>query len=153
MNSLRMLLPFFVLSSTVVLIGCREQAQPSGQAKQNPAQQNQAEQIAKPTRVVPASLTDPRNMLTIRPGGIDRCKDQDGVISVEVEWNATAAGTDGVHVYLQNPDEDSKLWTSAGAASKERTGEWLRDGSVVRLVNANDNQDLASITLKDLPCE
>ena len=148
MKIFRTLMPIFVLSSVTILSACGEKSQPSDQG-----QQNQVQTIIKPIRAVPASLSDPQNMLTIRPGGIDRCTDQDGVISVEVEWNATSAGTEGVHVYLQNPDEESKLWTSAGAASKESTGEWLRDGSIVRLVNANGNQDLASITLKDVPCE
>ena len=148
MNRLRNLLPMLALTSLVLLSACGGQTQSS-----DPAQPEQPEPIAKPARVIPASLSDPQNMLTVRPGGIDRCTDQDGVISVEVEWNATSAGTEGVHVYLQNPNEEAKLWSSAGAVSKGNTGEWLRDGSTVRLVNADGNQDLASITLKDVPCE
>lgn len=148
MKRLSKLIPILAITSVVVLSSCGGQTQPPDQI-----QQKQPEPIAKPARVVPASLSDSQNMLTIRPGGIDRCTDQDGVISVEVEWNASSVGTEGVHIYLQNPNEEAKLWSSAGAVSKGNTGEWLRDGSTVRLVNADGNQDLASITLKDVPCE
>lgn len=133
-----------VLSAAMLLSAC---------GGQNPEPQAPEPQAQKPARVVPPSLSDARNLLTLRPGGIDRCADQDGVVSVEIEWNATTANAEGVHVYLQNPGEEAKLWSTAGAVGKDRTGEWMRDGSVVRLVNAGDNQDLATVTLKDVPCE
>lgn len=104
------------------------------------------------SRAVPESKTDAANMLTIRPGAIDRCKAKDGVIAVDVEWNATAAHTEGVKVYLQNVGEEEKLWTASGAVGKETTGKWMRNGATIRLVNADGGKELAKLDLGDVPC-
>lgn len=105
------------------------------------------------TRQIQESLSDPSNMLILRPGAIDRCTATDGFIAVEVSWDATAAKTEGVHVFLQNAGEERKLWSSAGAVGKDTTGKWMRDGSKVILINASNEQELAHVQLKDAPCE
>ena len=149
MNRLQSLLSIPLVSSVLLLVAC------GGQAPEAPApvaEQPEQEPVAAPERVVPPSISDANGMLTLRPGGIDRCTDDDGVIAVEVEWNATAANTDGVHLYLSSPGEEEKLWSTTGAVGTGTTGEWMRDGSVVRLVNAHGDQEIASVTLKDVPC-
>ncbi|SDQ88736.1 hypothetical protein [Pseudoxanthomonas sp. CF125] len=104
-------------------------------------------------RKVPESLSDPSHALTLRPGAIDRCTATDGFIAVEVSWDATGAKTEGVHVFLQNVGEERRLWSSAGAIGKDTTGKWMHEGATVILVNASNDQELARVQLKDVPCD
>ena len=104
-------------------------------------------------RKIPESLSAPSHMLTLRPGAIDRCTNTDGFVAVEVSWDATAAKTEGVHVFLQNAGEERTLWSTAGAVGKDTTGKWMRDGATVILINATNQQELARVQLKDVACE
>lgn len=144
MNRLQLLLSIPLVSSALLLGAC------GGKAPEAPTQA--AELANAPERVVPPSISSPNGMLTVSPGAIDRCADADGVIAVKVEWNATAANTDGVSLYLSNPGEEEKLWSTTGAQGNGMTGKWMRNGSVVRLVNGHGGEELASLTLKDVPC-
>jgi len=133
-----------MFAATLVLIaGCK----PDGQ----PPAATQASAPAAP--VAPVSLAQTSNgMLTVDPATVDLCKETDGFMAAKVSWNASAAGTEGVEVWLQSPGEEKKLWSASGAISSAETGRWLREGSVVTLVNGEGAQELAKIQIASKPC-
>lgn len=135
----------FVAAFTALVAACGEQAAP----RQLPSEGSVA--AVERAEVKPA-LSDDKGMLTIRPGEIDGCAGPDTLTAVDVEWNASIANVDGVHIYIQIPGEEPKLWTTAGPVGQERTGEWLRDGSAVRMLDGAQNE-LASLTLRSVPCQ
>ncbi len=97
-------------------------------------------------------LTSDNHMLIVRHGRIDLCENPDGVVSSEVEWNATTAGTEGTQVWLKERDKEAVLWSEAGAVSKSTTGHWLRDGTEIVLKNAENNRELARVEVTAVPC-
>jgi hypothetical protein len=105
-----------------------------------------------PVRVVPAELRDASGMLTVKPGAIDGCESSGGPIAVEVSWDASSARTHGVQIFLQDKGGERKLWSAAGATGKGMTGSWMRDGSVITLVNGENGVQLAQAILKEVPC-
>ena len=107
--------------------------------------------VAAPSPATVTRQVSANGMLTVDPAVIDTCTNTGGVIASEVSWDASAARTDGVEVYLQTGDE-KKLWSAAAAVGKETTGAWLQDGSQVILVNGADKQELARIVIKAQPC-
>ena len=130
-----------MFAATIVLIaGCKPDAQaPAATQDSAPAQ--------------PVSLAQTANgMLTVDPATVDLCKETDGFMASKVSWNASAAGTEGVEVWLQSPGEEKKLWSASGAISSAETGRWLRDGSVVTLVNGEGAKELAKIQITSKPC-
>ena len=81
------------------------------------------------------------------------CTAVDGSIAMDVSWNATQANTDGIKIYLKDPSTgEEKLWLAAPAQGTDKTGAWMREGTVVRLVNANTDTDLASLTVTSVAC-
>lgn len=151
--------PITVALTVLALVACDRQVArvdgaehaPSNRTEADAGKTAQAKLLERAKKLEP--LTDPAGALTLKPGGIDRCKTSDGPVSIEVSWNATAFGTEGVHVFLQNPNEERKLWSSAGAVGSERTGEWMQDGSMVILVNAANGMDIANLTMRDVACD
>ncbi|RZA22315.1 MAG: hypothetical protein EOP93_00480 [Lysobacteraceae bacterium] len=101
----------------------------------------------------PAELKDPTGMLTLSPGTVDMCSAVDGVISMDVSWDASKANTDGIKIYLKDPSTgEEKLWLAAPAQGHDKTGPWMREGTVVRLVNDQDDADLAKLTVTSTSC-
>ena len=134
-----------MLAVTLVLMaGCKPDGQPPVPTTNTGP--------AAPT--APESLAQTSNgMLTVDPATVDLCKETDGVMAANVSWNASAAGTEGVEVWMQAPGEEKKLWSATGAISSAETGRWLRDGSLVTLVNGEgDKQELAKIQIASRPC-
>ena len=143
------MLPLTLLIA-LVLAGCNgDKPVPSSKGKETVS----ASAPLSQERKIPEFLSDPSNMLTLRPGAIDRCANADGIIAAEVSWDATAAKTEGVHVFLQNAGEERTLWSTAGAVGKDTTGKWMRDGAMVILIDATNQQELARVQLKDVACE
>jgi hypothetical protein len=102
---------------------------------------------------VPADQKDPTGMLTLSPGAIDLCTAVDGAIAMEVSWDATKANTDGIKIFLKDPSTgEEKLWLAAPARGHDKTGNWMRDGTVVRLVNDHTDAELAKITVTSIKC-
>lgn len=92
-------------------------------------------------------------MLAIVPGAIDLCTAVDGAAALEVVWDATAVGTEGIKIYLANPGEGSgKLWLASGARGRDKTGTWMREGALIRLVDGRDERGLAKLTVTSAPC-
>lgn len=151
--------PTTVAVIALALVACDRQAArvdgaeraPSTRPEADVGEAAQAKRLERAKKLEP--LTDPAGALTLKPGGIDRCKTSDGPVSIEVSWDARAFGTEGVHVFLQNPNEERKLWSSAGAVGSEKTGEWMQDGSTVILVNAVNGKDIANLTMRDVACD
>lgn len=109
--------------------------------------------VAQERPQVPVETKDRSGMLTISPGAIDLCAAVDGVAALEVAWDATSVGTEGIKIYLSNPGEGSeKLWLAAGARGRDKTGAWMREGAVIRLVDGRDEKELAKLSVTSVPC-
>lgn len=126
---------------------CTQNAPPEGSAPATPAVQPQS-----PAAI--ADQKDPSGMLTLSPGAIDLCTAVDGAIAMDVSWDATQANTDGIKIFLKDPATgEEKLWLAAPAQGHDKTGTWMRDGTVVRLVNANTDTDLAKLIVTSVSCK
>jgi len=136
---------------TIALIvstgACTQNAPPEDSAPVAPAAQAQSSPAL-------ADQKDPSGMLTLSPGAIDLCTAVDGTIAMDVSWDATQANTDGIKIFLKDPSTgEEKLWLAAPAQGHDKTGPWMREGSVVRLVNANTDSDLAKLTVTSVSCQ
>ena len=112
----------------------------------------QAPSPAQTLAPVATQVVSENGMLTVDPAIIDLCEKPEGVVESDVSWNATATGTEGTEVWLQSPEGEKKLWSATGAVSKSRTGPWMREGSEVILINAENRQELARIQIKSHRC-
>ncbi len=102
---------------------------------------------------VPVERKDPTGMLTLSPGAIDMCSALDGIIAMDISWDATRANTDGIKIYLKDPSNgEEKLWLAAPAKGHDKTGPWMREGTMVRLVNDQNGADLAQLTVTSTSC-
>ena len=151
-----------VLCAAAVLLGaCSSESSTSAQKSDSAAESEKqalADEKAKEERAAARaqkikSLTDASNALVLRPGAIDRCLKPEGPSAIEISWDATAFGTEGVHVFLQNPGEEKKLWSTSGAIGSDKTGEWMNDGAKVILVNGVNDEVISSLELRGAPCE
>ncbi len=142
---------YAVLAMATLLAACGngEEGRAAAQATAPVASENTA---AGASRVPPESR-DPTGMLTLAPGAIDLCVATEGAIAMDVTWNATQANTDGIKIFLTDPATgEEKLWLAAPAQGTDKTGPWMREGTLVRLVDANANADLAKLTVTSVPC-
>lgn len=98
------------------------------------------------------SVGNAEGMLKLDPAIVDLCKQSDGLMAADIGWNAATAGTKGVEVWVHAPGERKKLWLAGGAVDSARTGRWLRDGTVVTLVNAENEQTLADVQIAAQAC-
>lgn len=133
----------FVLLATTALVGCDRGAETAAP----PSERVQAEKT-----VEPSAKTSENGMLTVDPAVVDTCSRPDNVVAARVSWNASAAGTEGIEIWLQSPGEERKLWLASGAVASEQTGPWLKDGSTVTLVNGEDKRELATVLIEGRGC-
>lgn len=91
-------------------------------------------------------------MLTVDKARIDLCSEPEGIVSSLIRWDASASGTQTTQIWLQLPGQSAVLWSQAGAAGQASTGRWLRDGSQVILIDPENDQQLARIKIRALPC-
>ena len=135
---------------TVALIvsttACTQGAPTEGSAPAAPAAQVQSSPLI-------ADQKDPSGMLTLSPSAIDLCTAVDGAIAMDVSWDATQANTDGIKIFLKDPSTgEEKLWLAAPAQGHDKTGPWMREGTVVRLVNDHTDAELAKLTVTSIKC-
>ncbi|MDO5611383.1 MAG: hypothetical protein Q4G62_11550 [Pseudomonadota bacterium] len=98
------------------------------------------------------AIKSTNGMLTVHHAVIDMCEVPNGVVSSLVSWNASATGTEGTQVWLKEPGKNAVLWSEAGAVFESTTGQWLRNGSEVILINAQDKRELARVSITARPC-
>ena len=136
------------LALVAALAACQQNSAPAAGTSAD-----QAAPAAQAAPAVPAEQKDPSGMLTIAPGAIDLCAAPEGAIAMDVSWNATKGNTDGIKVFLTDPEtKEEKLWLAAPAQGHDKTGPWMRDGTVVRLVNANTDVELAKLVVTSKAC-
>jgi hypothetical protein len=136
----------------VVLSACNK---PASDAPA-PAPQASAPVAATPAvSEVPAEVSpEPaksNGMLTAVPNSVG-CDEASAPVAVDVSWNASAALTDAVEVWLQDPSGERKLWVASGAQSQGKTGPWMAAGSEIILINAQDRAELDRIRIGTGDC-
>jgi hypothetical protein len=91
------------------------------------------------------------SMLQFSPSSFPECKGTN--IVVHVSWNATKKTKGPVNILVYTPGHTPKVWASnAAPTGQQDTGEWMSDGSTMRLVDAKGRL-LALRTLVTTPCD
>lgn len=138
----------------VSLGACNQGTPPQDKAPTAPVAPAVQPPEAPAAPAAPAELKDPTGMLTLSPGAIDLCEAVDGAIAMEVSWDATQAKADGIKIFLKDAETgEEKLWLAAPPQGHDKTGNWMRGGTVVRLVNANTDAELAKLTVASIDCK
>lgn len=135
----------------IVIVVLATSCTPDSPAKLEPVNSGAAAEQVATHEMEALSRTSDNGMLTVSPAIIDLCTVPEGIIAVDVSWDATSTGTDGTQVWLESPGEGRKLWSAAGAKLQARTGVWMRDGSKVILVG-NAGAELAQIQISARTC-
>lgn len=87
--------------------------------------------------------------LRLVPDRVSLC--QPPTNAIEVHWQAPRK-VPVVNIYVYDVGQKPRLWLSAGNSGRQRTGEWLGDGSTVELTDAQ-GRVLAKRTLTSKDCE
>ena len=135
------------LSSVFLLISCEPEitAGSSGTASSE-------DRLSSPVESFDPVLVSENGMLTVRNGRIDLCTNPEGIVSSDVDWNATEARTEGTQVWLKEANKAAVLWSAAGAISSSHTGVWLRDGTEIILKDAENMSELARVKVTSIAC-
>lgn len=129
------------------LIGCKAEVT-SGQKQEASEKHAATEKLEFGSPEVKSA----NGMLTVARGRINLCADPEGLVASEVRWDASSTGTEGAQVWLKEAGKEPVLWSESGARSASTTGKWLREGTEVILINAEDKVELARIKIEAVPC-
>lgn len=105
-----------------------------------------------PAAAVAVDKSSDNGMLSVSPGVANECGGPSEGMSAQVKWDASSVQTQGVEVWLQAPGEDKKLWSAGGVVGESKTGPWLRPGSMIFLINGENDQELAKIEITAAEC-
>jgi hypothetical protein len=90
-------------------------------------------------------------MLQFTPASFPECKGPN--IVVNARWNATGKTKDKITILVYKPGHAPAIWMSnAAPTGQSDTGEWMSDGSTMRLIDAKGRL-LAMRTLVTTPCD
>ncbi|MEO9090904.1 MAG: hypothetical protein ABI247_11300 [Rhodanobacter sp.] len=90
------------------------------------------------------------DMLQFNPTSFPDCKGPN--IVVQVTWDATGKTKQNVTIQVYKPGNSPTVWYVGAPKGHHDTGEWMADGSTMRLIDSN-NKLLAMRTLETTPCE
>ena len=90
------------------------------------------------------------SMLQFTPESFSDCKGPN--IVVHVSWDATSKTKRNVSIEVYKPGKAPTVWYMGPPKGQRDTGEWMADGSTVRLIDAKGKL-LAMRTLTTTPCE
>lgn len=138
-----------VLAVALAMAACSEQGSPEGsQAASRPAEPV-APAPAKPawdTSAAPVAGTS----VTLSPNPADLCTRSR--TAVDVAWDVTAAGPATIQLWVVNGD-GHKLWAALKESSgSKRTGDWMRAGMAVAVVDPRTKTLINSATLEASAC-
>src|SRR5690554_6773403 len=112
------------------LAACSPDTQPAPTAPaESPAAAPAEEAPAAPAAIVEARLE-------VSPQSFSLCEHPEGLIEADLSWDASAAGTRWVQIFVESPSSERKLWASKPPQGEGRTGRWVRDGSRFTLVDS-----------------
>ena len=138
-----------LLTLSIALAACSQEAAPPAE----PVVDAEMAPASAPAAPPPAPVEPAKGKyLTLAEGAVDLCKHPEGLMATDVSWDATSAGVNEIELHLQNPGEERKLWAATIANGTERTGEWLRNGTQVFLIDRSNGATLDSLTVGERPC-
>ncbi len=130
-----------VLLATLACTACSKKSEDAASAPGQPATPAApAEPTPSATAPTPAraqSAEAPSGTLTTNPSPVAVCP-KTGLGAADLSWTTT--GTKNVEVHVDAPD--GKLFTRAGSTGTEKTGNWVRKGTVFYLQNVDNNAPL-----------
>ena len=142
--------PLLITSLALLMTACNQTSDP---ASPSPSPATPSPQIADaPATEIPVVAKESK-YLSLEDTAVDLCKHADGLMATQISWDASQLPTEGVEIWLQSPGEEKKLWAATTPKGTERTGEWLRKGSKVILINGSDKAILQEIVIAEKPCE
>ena len=100
--------------------------------------------------VLPGLGACSRAILELDPAVVPSCKPGYSEI-VDVRWDASRSGVEGVSIEVLRPGTASKPWTSGGPTGHKKTGRWGNDG-LTFVLRADDGRELARRTIETSPC-
>jgi hypothetical protein len=91
-------------------------------------------------------------MLKVSREAATTCTKSGSRVSVNVAWDVTPKGIQQVELWLKDFEDGRKLWSLGEKSGKLVTGQWMRDGSQVIVVDPAIPAEVARITLNGLAC-
>ncbi len=79
----------------------------------------------------------------VSPMSLRVCEHRDLRMSVEVTWDAQAAGAKTVTIWVNDGSSGPKRWLSGGATGRAQTGVWIGDNSTLRMTVGEAGKTLA----------
>ena len=139
-----------LMASAMALSSCSDK-QPSTSTV---AQSQPAAVPASAASTPEAGVFSPGVMFEATPSAIRKCDAPNGLVAVDVKWDAAKAGTKFTSVYISDGVDPSKrtLFTSAHESGSRRTGNWVHDGSLLELQDDSTKKVLARIVFKSVDC-
>lgn len=90
--------------------------------------------------------------LEVFPATFSLCEHPEGLIEVDVSWDANVAGSRWVQIFVESPTTARKLWASTPPEGKSRTGLWVRDATQFTLVDSDTGATLATARVTAVAC-
>lgn len=139
---------FLLAALTIAMTACNRTEEPA--PTPNPVNPGASSAPSSQTEEI-AGKQQP-TYLKLDQSVVDLCAHPDGLMATQVSWDASSLPTEGVEVWLQSPGEERKLWAATTPKSTDKTGEWLRNGSKVILINGADKAVLQEIVVTEKAC-
>ncbi|WP_024868633.1 hypothetical protein [Pseudoxanthomonas suwonensis] len=146
MSTIRKLLPLAICAS-FALAACKGPTEPAAPAT---GAGTDAQVEAADVATEPSTEGVQGTYLQIEPLAMETCAKAQ---SVKVDWDLGTdfPGVTGVQVFV-GADESSKLFSAGGAKGTTQTGNWVRAGTIFRLVNKKTGEEIERVVVGSKPC-
>ena len=129
---------------------CSRSAPPADQVGPPAAPQGATGPAAEAQPAEPSTPADVQ--FSVEPGVVHACEGQDRVTST-VRWDVTRPGVNAVKVLVSDAtNPEKKTLANMAPKGEAATGDWVTQGVLFELVDADTGALLASYTVTSLPC-
>lgn len=129
--------------SVILLIGC---------TKQIDSTKNLTTISAKESNLdLGVPVTNAGVVFVMTPSVIDNCDSLNHTI--DVDWDVNALGVKSVTIYADDGESEQKVWVKGGASGHEKTGNWIKNNSTLRLTDSVTGKVLALHQFHEIDCK
>lgn len=150
-----------VLTCTVILAACAEQAQPVN----NQATESRPASAAETAKAAPAAQapkpTSPERIAEIEATGktgvwasvTEVCpSDVKAGVRTTLTWNVKESGAERVILYVVDQNGSERNFAQGKAVGERETGPWLRPGLTFKVRNYETKDELGSVVIGEKSC-